>query len=134
MASELQPPVTGSQDDGLFPVALKGLLLPFHSREHSVSAAFCLAPVRIYSRSEIYVCNIFDDIATETYINPASPIKAANATGPITTDAGSSIPFTPPTPNLADPLSVAQSQLQTPASQQHTSPQKDTFHDSCHRQ
>ncbi|KAJ6862186.1 hypothetical protein NC652_039125 [Populus alba x Populus x berolinensis] len=36
-----------SQDDGLFPVALKGLLLPFHSREHLVSAAFCLTPVRI---------------------------------------------------------------------------------------
>ncbi|KAJ6948188.1 hypothetical protein NC651_002520 [Populus alba x Populus x berolinensis] len=36
-----------SQDDGLFPVALKALLLPFHSREHSVSAAFCLTPIRI---------------------------------------------------------------------------------------
>ncbi|KAJ6886936.1 hypothetical protein NC651_027326 [Populus alba x Populus x berolinensis] len=36
-----------SQDDGLFPVALKGLLLPFHSREHLVSAAFCLTPLRI---------------------------------------------------------------------------------------
>ncbi|KAG6777880.1 hypothetical protein POTOM_017721 [Populus tomentosa] len=44
------------------------------------------------------------------------------------------VPFTPPTPNLADPLSIDQSQLQTPASQQHTSPQKDTFHDSCHHQ
>ncbi|KAJ6902500.1 hypothetical protein NC651_020082 [Populus alba x Populus x berolinensis] len=34
-------------DDGLFPVALKGLLLPFHSRGHLVSAAFCFTPVRI---------------------------------------------------------------------------------------
>jgi replication factor A1 len=81
---------------------------------------------------EIYVCNIFDDIATEAYIDPTSPIKVADATGPIATDAGSFIPVTPPTPNLADPLSVDQSQIQTPASQQHTSQQKDTFHDSCH--
>ncbi|KAJ6895504.1 hypothetical protein NC651_021880 [Populus alba x Populus x berolinensis] len=42
---------SSASDDGLFPVALKGLLLPFHSREHLVSAAFCLAPVRIYSCS-----------------------------------------------------------------------------------
>ncbi|KAG6735411.1 hypothetical protein POTOM_061983 [Populus tomentosa] len=44
------------------------------------------------------------------------------------------MPFTPPTPNLADPLSVDQSQIQTPTSQQHTSPQKDTFHNTYHRQ
>ncbi|XP_061986220.1 replication protein A 70 kDa DNA-binding subunit D-like isoform X2 [Populus nigra] len=81
----------------------------------------------VLSRCEIYVCNIFDDIATEAYINPASPIKVADATGPIATGVGSSIPFTSPTPNLTDPLSVDQSQ-------KHTSPQKDTFHDSCHRQ
>ncbi|KAG6748300.1 hypothetical protein POTOM_048217 [Populus tomentosa] len=42
--------------------------------------------------------------------------------------------FTPPTPNLADPLNVDQSPIQTPTSQQHTSPQKDTFHHSYHRQ
>ncbi|KAJ6956918.1 hypothetical protein NC653_038976 [Populus alba x Populus x berolinensis] len=29
-----------SQDDGLFPVALEGLLLPFHSREHLAAASF----------------------------------------------------------------------------------------------
>jgi hypothetical protein len=81
---------------------------------------------------EIYVCNIFNDIATEAYIDPTSPIKVADATGPIATDAGSTIPVTPPTQNLADPLSVDQSQIQTIASQQHTYQQKDTFHDSCH--
>ena len=81
---------------------------------------------------EIYVCNIFNDIATEAYIDPTSPIKVADATGSIATNAGSFIPVTPPTPNLADPLSVDQSQIQTIASQQHTYQQKDTFHDSCH--
>ncbi|KAJ6947148.1 hypothetical protein NC651_001749 [Populus alba x Populus x berolinensis] len=45
-----------SQDDGLFPVALKGLLLPFHSREHLVSAAFCLTPVRI---CRLFRCSVF---------------------------------------------------------------------------
>ena len=47
----------------------------------------------VLSRCEIYVCNIFDDIATEAYINPASPIKAANTTSPITTDA---VPYLSP--------------------------------------
>jgi len=75
----------------------------------------------VLNKCEIYVYKIFHDIATEAYIDSTSPIKVANTIGPIATDAGSSIPVTPPTPNLADPLSVDQSQIQTPASQQHTS-------------
>jgi hypothetical protein len=75
----------------------------------------------VLNRCEIYVCNIFDDIATEAYLDPTSPIKVADTTSPITTDARSSIPVTPPTPNLANPSSVDQSQIQTPTSQQHTS-------------
>jgi replication factor A1 len=75
----------------------------------------------VLNRCEIYVCNIFDDIATEAYLDPTSPIKVAETTSPITTDARSSIHVTPPTPNLANPSSVDQSQIQTPTSQQHTS-------------
>jgi replication factor A1 len=63
----------------------------------------------VLNRCEIYACNIFDDIATEASINPTSRIKVADATGSIATDCGSSILVTPPTPNLADPLSVDQS-------------------------
>lgn len=87
----------------------------------------------VLARCEIYVCNIFDDISIEASINPPSPIKNIDTTASITS-AGSSRTFTPPTPNVADPLNVDQSEIQTPASQQQTSPQKDTFHDSCRHQ
>ena len=88
----------------------------------------------VLGRCEIYVCNIFDEIPTEASVSPPSPITNIDTPASITSAAGSSRTFTPPTPNVADPLDVDQSQIQTPASQQDTSPQKDTFHDSCHRQ
>nr|XP_034894470.1 uncharacterized protein LOC118033571 [Populus alba] len=88
----------------------------------------------VLGRCEIYVCNIFDEIPTEASVSPPSPIKNIDTPASITSAAGSSRTFTPPTPNVADPLDVDQSQIQTPASQHDTSPQKDTFYDSCHRQ
>nr|XP_034896322.1 uncharacterized protein LOC118034965 [Populus alba] len=88
----------------------------------------------VLGRCEIYVCNIFDEIPTKASVSPPSPIKNIDTPASITSAAGSSRTFTPSTPNVADPLDVDQSQIQTPASQQDTSPQKDTFHDSCHRQ
>ena len=88
----------------------------------------------VLGRCEIYVCKIFDDIPTKASISPASPIKDVDTAASITSAAGSSMTFTPPTPNLADPMDADQSQIQTPAPQQHTSPQKDMFHDSYHRQ
>jgi hypothetical protein len=63
------------------------------------------------NRCEIYVCNIFDDIPAETFIDSSSPIEVTDTTAPITTDAGSSKPISPPTPNLADPFSIDQSQI-----------------------
>ncbi|XP_073260150.1 uncharacterized protein [Populus alba] len=76
----------------------------------------------LLSRCEIYVCNIFDDIPTEASVSPVSPIEDVDTTASITSAAGSSVTFTPLTPNLADPLNVDQTQIHTPASQQHTSP------------
>ena len=63
----------------------------------------------VLSRCEIYVCNIFDDIPTEESVSPASAIKDVDTTTSVTSVAGSSMTFTPPTPNLVDPLNVDQS-------------------------